>query len=69
MTAKTGKEKSQGLCDTTQTERFSISDCRCKTYKGNLGPCRTFEKGGNGRCAYCDHEIGCHPAQAGKGEE
>ncbi len=58
--------ESQGLCDTTQTERFFAPDCLCKTYEGNLGPCRTFEKGGNGRCALCDHEPSCHPETPGQ---
>lgn len=52
--------ESQGLCDTTQTERFYMPGCRCETYKDNLGPCRTFEKGDSGRCAFCDHELNCH---------
>ena len=51
--------KSQGLCSTTQTERFEVKDCKCPTYPGNLGPCITFEKGANGRCVYCDHEKEC----------
>lgn len=52
--------KSQGPCETTGTERFENTNCKCPTYMGNLGPCRTFEEGSNGRCVYCDHEIECH---------
>lgn len=51
--------KSQGLCETTLTERFEVKDCKCPTYTENLGPCVTFEEGANGRCAYCDHEKAC----------
>lgn len=47
-------------CDTTSTERFENPDCKCPTYPENLGPCKTFELGGNRRCAYCDHEKECH---------
>lgn len=54
----------QGLCDTTLTERFANPDCRCDTYAGNLGPCKTFEMGQGGRCVYCDHEAACHPSPA-----
>lgn len=50
----------QGRCEMTLTERFANPDCRCPTYDGNLGPCRTFEAGANGRCVYCDHETICH---------
>lgn len=50
---------SQGLCDTTMTERFD-QVCTCDTYAGNKGPCNTFEAGDNGRCAYCDHGHQCH---------
>jgi hypothetical protein len=52
--------QSQGLCETTMTERFSNPDCTCPTYPGNLGPCASFEEGSNGRCVYCDHERVCH---------
>lgn len=52
------------LCDTTLTERFVNPNCKCATYEGNLGPCRTFELGASGRCAYCDHEKDCHAACA-----
>jgi hypothetical protein len=52
----------QGLCETTLTERFVNPDCRCNTYAGNLGPCKTFEVGQSGRCVYCDHEASCHLA-------
>jgi hypothetical protein len=52
--------QSQGVCETTGTERFLNPECRCPTYPGNLGPCVEFEAGGNGRCVYCDHERACH---------
>jgi hypothetical protein len=52
---------SQGPCETTLTERFANPNCRCLTYEGNLGPCKTFEAGANDRCVYCDHDKGCHP--------
>lgn len=52
--------KSQGLCETTLTERFECPECRCGTYPDNLGPCKTFETEANGRCVYCDHAIECH---------
>lgn len=51
---------SQGMCETTSTERFYNPLCACKTYPTNLGPCASFEMGGNGRCVYCDHEAQCH---------
>lgn len=54
--------KSQGCCETTLTERFE-SKCSCQTYPGNLGPCKEHELGGNGRCVYCDHEMGCVPLE------
>lgn len=47
------------LCDTTQTFRLA-RDCDCPTYEENLGPCWTWELGGNGRCVYCDHKQKCH---------
>lgn len=53
--------KSQGLCETTLTERFENLDCKCATYQGNLGPCAAHEKGGNDRCVYCDHDMTCKP--------
>jgi hypothetical protein len=52
--------KSQGLCDTTLTERFDLP-CVCDTYPGNLGPCIRFEEGASGRCVYCEHAAACHP--------
>lgn len=55
---------SQGLCETTLTERFAFDDCVCGTYPENMGPCRTFLPGLDGRCAYCDHRLGCHSAIA-----
>lgn len=56
---------SQGLCETTLTERFEFSECVCGTYPENLGPCRTFETGADPkRCVYCDHKLGCHTAIA-----
>lgn len=42
------------------TERFVNPLCACPTYPGNLGPCKTWERGGNGRCVYCDHTLLCH---------
>jgi hypothetical protein len=52
--------KSQGLCDTTLTERFAVK-CHCDTYAGNLGPCADFlESIVAGRCVYCDHRKECH---------
>src|SRR6266851_3316472 len=50
----------QGLCETTLTERFTNPNCCCPTYSNNLGPCKSYEQGGNGRCVYCDHEEVCH---------
>ena len=50
----------QGLCDTTMTPRFFNEHCKCPTYPENLGPCENWEKGGNGRCVYCDHAVECH---------
>ncbi len=59
-TGEEGKFKSQGLCDTTMTERFD-APCSCDTYEGNLGPCATFKEGGKtGYCCYCAHAKGCH---------
>jgi len=55
---KTGT--SQGRCDVTLTERFVCLTCVCPTYDGNLGPCKTFETGDNGRCVWCDHAETCH---------
>ncbi len=69
LSAITGQRpKSQGRCDTTETERFENPNCICKTYARNLGPCADHELGGNGRCCYCDHEMTCKPAIAGNGE-
>jgi hypothetical protein len=53
---------SQGLCETTLTERFTQPTCLCPTYPGNLGPCKGFEAGANGRCVWCDHNADCHRA-------
>lgn len=58
--ASVERAEPQGLCDTTLTERFKNSNCRCATYPGNKGPCQRFEAGANGNCAYCDHERACH---------
>jgi len=53
----------QGKCETTLTERFAYPDCKCSTYEGNLGPCKTWEPGGDPtRCVYCDHDAACHIA-------
>lgn len=55
----------QGRCETTLTERFAYPDCTCGTYPDNLGPCKTFEAGGDpDRCVYCDHVVECHAAIA-----
>lgn len=54
--------QSQGLCDTTQTERFAFRGCKCGTYAGNLGPCKSYEAGGSGNCVYCEHSLVCHEA-------
>lgn len=34
-------------------------DCGC-CHAVDYGACPEFEKGGNGRCAYCDHAEKCH---------
>ena len=52
--------ESQGSCGTTLTERFFNPNCICDTYPDNLGPCKTYVLGGNGRCCYCDHKKSCH---------
>ena len=52
--------KSQGLCDTTWTERFEYPACKCGTYRGNKGPCAQFYTGLNHRCVLCDHTEQCH---------
>lgn len=58
------------LCDTTETPRASTTLCQaCETYENNLGPCKEFEMGMNGRCVYCDHDMRCHlfwPQKTGK---
>ncbi len=36
--------------------------CDCAHIHDN-GACRTFERGGNGRCVYCDHDETCHPGE------
>ena len=51
---------SQGLCDTTLTERFWPVNCECDTYPNNLGPCAEPEIQRDGRCVYCDHKPECH---------
>lgn len=54
--------ESREVCDTTSTKRLSKNACKgCKTYADNLGPCETFCQGANERCAYCDHDLKCHP--------
>jgi len=61
---KTGD--SQGLCETTMTERFEVA-CQCGTYEGNLGACKTFLAGADpARCVYCDHKAECHVMLAEK---
>jgi hypothetical protein len=55
--------ESQGACETTLTERFKFSGCKCKTYENNLGPCESWEAGADPlRCVYCDHMFHCHVA-------
>lgn len=55
--------EAQGRCETTLTERFANPACFCRTYEGNLGPCKTFEVGAKyGFCIYCDHTLTCHEA-------
>jgi hypothetical protein len=61
--------ESQGRCETTLTERFRFPECACGTYPDNLGPCLTWEEGGNGRCAYCDHGPVCHADLAAQREK
>lgn len=64
-----GPRATQGLCETTLTERHEFSECVCGTYQDNLGPCRTYLPGprrlGSSlppRCVYCDHKLQCHTA-------
>lgn len=52
---------SQGLCETTNTERFQSDDCICITYSDNLGPCIEHMEGHSGKCVYCDHMLSCYP--------
>lgn len=59
-TASTKPGDFQGFCETTETARYFNPLCKCLTYAGNLGPCRHWEEGQNGRCVYCDHHLGCH---------
>lgn len=55
----------QGRCETTHTERFKNNACRCQTYEGNLGPCKSFLAAADpARCVYCDHNAECHQAVA-----
>lgn len=58
--SESAEPRSQGLCETTLTERFHNPNCKCDTYVGNLGPCRTFEAGMSGNCVYCEHDRDCH---------
>lgn len=61
--------RSQGLCETTLTERFDDPLCRCGTYPDNLGPCQLFVAGSNpNRCVYCDHGTECHEHIKGVGK-
>lgn len=48
-----------GVCDTTGVRRYAIT-CICATYADNWGVCADWERGGNGRCVFCDHEKACH---------
>ena len=50
----------QGRCETTSTQRFANPECSCKTYDGNLGPCKTFLANAETHCVYCDHDLTCH---------
>lgn len=50
----------QELCSTTSTPRYYNPMCKCATYPENLGPCKTWEEGGNGSCVYCDHTQDWH---------
>lgn len=56
--------QSQGVCETTGTERFVALGCQCRTYPANLGPCDRHEEGSNGQCVYCDHRLDCHPYES-----
>lgn len=60
-----GVSRLGGLCDTTSTYRNPVQECFCRTYPENLGPCKTWERGGNARCVYCDHDLSCHEKVAG----
>ncbi len=33
--------------------------CEC-CHANDHGACPTYERGGNGRCVYCDHDKDCH---------
>ena len=59
----------EGVCETTSTERFVNLNCKCDTYPDNLGPCKDFEVGANGRCVYCDHNLECHHSTDTEGGE
>jgi hypothetical protein len=48
------------ICDTTMTPRVARHWCVCVVRTDELGPCRHWEQGANGRCVYCDHEEYCH---------
>ena len=37
-------------------------NCKC-CHLPDHGACRTYERGMNGRCVYCDHAKGCHPGK------
>ena len=49
--------ESQGFCETT-LERFRVTECKCDTYEGNLGSCKSFDKGINGRCVTTPIALG-----------
>ena len=40
--------------------REAVKPCECG-HAVELGACKTFEAGMNGRCVYCDHAAACHP--------
>jgi hypothetical protein len=49
--------------DGEQHERFedTLPACCSSSHEPRDTACRSFERGENGRCVYCDHEEKCHP--------
>jgi hypothetical protein len=48
----------------SRPEEFAANRCDCGCCQvPDYGACDTFERGGNGRCAYCDHGQSCHPGK------